>query len=105
MADKLMNNPDILLCSELIREFLEFYKMTYTLQVFVPECNLPKEDKVRFKIDKKLKFKRSEPNMPALIQLLNAYQFGENGMDMNYNEQDANNKYFNTDSVIMYCSM
>jgi len=76
MAAKLMENPDILLCAELVREFLEFYKMDFTLQVFVPECNLPREDKVREKIDTKINVKRTDPPIPALMQILQAFKSG-----------------------------
>ena len=37
---KVVSQEDGLLCAELIREFLTFYKMEHTLSVFVPEMNL-----------------------------------------------------------------
>ena len=37
---KVISNEDGLLCAELIREFLTFYKMEHTLSVFVPEMSL-----------------------------------------------------------------
>ena len=37
---KVVANEDGLLCAELIREFLTFYKMEHTLSVFVPEMSL-----------------------------------------------------------------
>lgn len=37
---KLISNEDGLLCAEMIREFLKFYKMEHTLSVFVPEMSL-----------------------------------------------------------------
>eukprot|EP00826_Nyctotherus_ovalis_P024392 TRINITY_DN1887_c0_g2_i1.p1 TRINITY_DN1887_c0_g2~~TRINITY_DN1887_c0_g2_i1.p1 ORF type:complete len:253 (-),score=53.75 TRINITY_DN1887_c0_g2_i1:225-983(-) len=74
MAAKLMENPDILLCAELIREFLEFYKMTFTLQVFVPECNLPPGDRTWDKLEAKLQLHRTDPHLPALMQILQSYK-------------------------------
>lgn len=69
-----MENPDILLCAELIRDFLEFYKMDFTLQIFVPECNLPLNDRVADKLETKLKLKRTEPAVPVLVQIMQAFQ-------------------------------
>lgn len=37
---KVVANEDGLLCAELIREFLKFYKMEHTLSVFEPEMSL-----------------------------------------------------------------
>lgn len=71
-----MENPDILLCAELVRDFLEFYKMDFTLQIFVPECNLPLNDRVADKLEAKLKLKRTEPAVPALVQIMQAFQKG-----------------------------
>ena len=36
----MVGNEDGLLCAELIREFLTFYKMEHTLSVFIPEMSL-----------------------------------------------------------------
>jgi hypothetical protein len=33
-------HPDGLLCAEIIREFLNFYKMNLSLQVYVPEMSI-----------------------------------------------------------------
>ena len=76
-AAKLMLNPDILLCAELIREFLELYRMDFTLQVFVPECNLPPQDaKLREKLEGKLGIKRPADgsNVPMLLQIMQLIQ-------------------------------
>ena len=76
LASKLMESPDGLMCAELIREFLEFYRMDYTLQVFVPECNLPADNKVREKLEAKLGLKRlsENPTVPILIQIVQMVQ-------------------------------
>ena len=37
---KVVANEDGLLCAEMIREFLTFYKMEHTLSVFIPEMSL-----------------------------------------------------------------
>jgi len=71
-----MENPDILLCAELIRDFLEFYKMEFTLQIFVPECNLPPNDRVADRLETKLGLKRTESEVPALVQIMQRFQKG-----------------------------
>ena len=37
---KVVANPEGLLCAELIRDFLTFFKMEHTLSVFLPEMSL-----------------------------------------------------------------
>ena len=39
-AKKVMQTASGVVCAELIREFLEFYRLDYTLQIYVPEVNL-----------------------------------------------------------------
>ena len=76
-AAKLMLNPEILLCAELIREFFELYKMDFSLQIFVPECNLPPQDaRLREKLEGKLGIKKPTDgsNVPMLLQILQLIQ-------------------------------
>ncbi len=35
-----MQSASGVVCAELIREFLEFYRLDYSLQIYVPEVNL-----------------------------------------------------------------
>ena len=35
-----MQTASGVLCAELIREFLEFHRLDYTLQIYLPEVNL-----------------------------------------------------------------
>jgi len=76
MAAKLMEDPDILLCAELIGEFLEFYKMNFTLQILVLECNLPTNNKIWDKLQQKLGLEKRDPPLPGLMQILRAYKQG-----------------------------
>jgi FGFR1 oncogene partner len=39
-AKKVLQHTSGVLCAELIRDFLEFYKLDYTLSIFMPEVNL-----------------------------------------------------------------
>ncbi len=40
MARKIMQQASGLICTELIKDFLEFYKLDYSLSIFMPEVNL-----------------------------------------------------------------
>jgi hypothetical protein len=64
------------ICAELIRDFLECYRMDYTLQIFVPECNLPPESKMRDKIANQygLKQENAPTRKPLLMQILQIMQ-------------------------------
>lgn len=39
-ARKVMQTASGVICAELVREFLEFYRLDYTLQIYLPEVNL-----------------------------------------------------------------
>jgi FGFR1 oncogene partner len=41
-ARKVMQTASGVICAELVREFLEFYRLDYTLQIYLPEVNLNK---------------------------------------------------------------
>jgi hypothetical protein len=55
------------LCAELIKDFLEFYKLDYTLAIFMPEVNLnshpvmSKED-----LSKKVGLRETAPTKPIM---------------------------------------
>lgn len=53
-AARLTESEEGLICAELIRDFLEHYKMEYTLQIFGPECNLPAQSTVKEKLPQML---------------------------------------------------
>jgi hypothetical protein len=55
VTKKVVSNDDGLLCAEIIREFLEFYRMEHSLHVFVPEMSLGSEPaKPRAKIEREI---------------------------------------------------
>ncbi len=70
MAAKIIDTDEGLVCAELIREFLEFYKMNYTLQIFGPECNLPAESRLKGKLAAQLGLDPGKANAPVLAQLV-----------------------------------
>ncbi len=79
LAAKITENEDGMICAELIRDFLEFYKMDYTMQIFVPECNLPSDNKgMKEKISGLLGVPRddSKGKAPLLAQLVQMIKSG-----------------------------
>lgn len=69
-AARLAENEDGLICAELIRDFLEFYKMQYTLQIFPPECNLPAKSNVKEKLPQMLGLNKDRtPLLAQLVQM------------------------------------
>jgi hypothetical protein len=69
LAAKIQETEEGVICAELIREFLEFYKMDYSLQIFVPECNLPAAGKKKETLGERIGIP-NKPNMPLLAQLV-----------------------------------
>mmetsp|Transcript_9161 Transcript_9161/g.10371 ORF Transcript_9161/g.10371 Transcript_9161/m.10371 type:complete len:293 (+) Transcript_9161:199-1077(+) len=59
------------MCIDIIREFLEFYRMDYTLSTFLPECSLSQEPKSRADIEAKVGLNSSSTSMPLLMHLIN----------------------------------
>lgn len=72
LAAKIAETEEGIICAELIRDFLEYYKMDYTLQVFVPECNLPTENKMKGRLGSQLGLMRDDKiqNTPLLAMLV-----------------------------------
>ncbi len=64
------------MCIDIIREFLEFYRMDYTLSTFLPECSLSQEPKSRQEIEKNVGMEPSSTSMPLLMHLINNMKNG-----------------------------
>ena len=66
------------LVAELFREYLEFYKMDYTLNIFGPEANLTGSTD---KADLAKRTGMAKPNgqKPIIVQILEAFMSGDKG--------------------------
>ena len=65
--------------AELIREFLEFYRLDYTLAIFKPETNI-KGDIDRDGLAQRAGFENGiADGKPILLQLLESFMAGERG--------------------------
>lgn len=56
MAKQMVETPEGELLADLVREFLEFYRMDYSLAVYLPEANIGQEPKKREDIESKAGF-------------------------------------------------
>jgi FGFR1 oncogene partner len=73
LAMKIMQTEEGAFCAELIREFLEFYRMDYSLEVFLPEANLTTEPKSRDEIERSMGFENGDRSIPVLMILLQQF--------------------------------
>jgi FGFR1 oncogene partner len=76
LAQKVLETTESALAADLIREYLEFYRLDYTLSIMIPEANLKQDP-----LDKEELIKRSDvdqPNQsePLLIQILKERKAG-----------------------------
>jgi FOP N terminal dimerisation domain len=80
-AKKIMQTAQGVVCAELIREFLEFYRLDYTMQIFLPEVNLNQTkpmDKEELTRRSGLPAAAPEPaTKPILMQLLESFLSGD----------------------------
>jgi hypothetical protein len=76
LAPKIIETVEGEMCIDIIREFLEFYRMDYTLSTFLPECSLSQEPKTRGEIENRVGLNSCNTSMPLLMHLINAVKNG-----------------------------
>ena len=77
VTKKVVSNEDGLLCAEIIREFLQFYRMEHTLHVFVPEMSLSEDfPKPRLAMEKEIGMTDKDSSKPLLLKLIEMVKFG-----------------------------
>ena len=79
LAPKIIETVEGEMCIDIIREFLEFYRMDYTLSTFLPECSLSQEPKSRQEIEKNVGLNNCNTSMPLLMHLINHAKNGAAG--------------------------
>lgn len=85
MAPKIIETVEGEMCIDIIREFLEFYRMDYTLSTFLPECSLSQEPKSRQEIEQKVGLSSCNTSMPLLMHLINSVKNGSAKAPQNNN--------------------
>lgn len=79
MTKKVVSNQDGLLCAEIIRDFLSFYKMEHSLHVFVPEMSLSEDfPKSRQEMEREIGLQDRDQSKPLLLKLIEQLKFGGN---------------------------
>ena len=76
LAPKITETQEGQLCIDMIREFLEFYRMDYTLSTFLPECSLSQEPKTRNEIENQVGLDPTDTSMPLLMHLIVSFMKG-----------------------------
>ena len=73
-ARGMCQNPEAVLCCELFKDFLEFYKLDYTLSIFLPEANLNNREAVtKEELAKKVGLQDASANKPVFLQMLESF--------------------------------
>ena len=80
ITKKVVGHEDGLLCAEIMREFMQFYKMNLSMKIFVPEMSLSEEfPKSRGEMERELGLKASQSDTSKPLLLLLLEQFKYNG--------------------------
>jgi hypothetical protein len=67
------------LVAELFREYLEFYKMDYTLNIFGPEANLTGSTPDKGDLAKRAGMPKTSGQKPIIVQILESFMSGDKG--------------------------
>jgi hypothetical protein len=66
------------LCAELVKDFLEFYKLDYTLAIFMPEVNLTQQSAMsKQELSKKVGLAEPSNQKPLMAQLIEGFLSNE----------------------------
>lgn len=69
-----------LLVGELVREYLEFYSLDYSREIFVPESGLSgKDQRPRERLALDTKLGEATQDKPLLLSMLEKFMSGEHG--------------------------
>lgn len=76
LAQKVLETTESALAADLIREYLEFYRLDYTLSIMIPEANLKQEPLERNDLVRRADIDRASDKEPLLIQILKERKAG-----------------------------
>jgi hypothetical protein len=76
LARKMREDSQACLATEMIREFMEFYRLDYSLAVFGPEANLQGKTENRADLASKIGLKSAPQKKPLLVHLLESFAQG-----------------------------
>ena len=76
LAQKVLETTESELAADLIREYLEHYRLDYTLSILIPEANLKQEPMDREGLIKRAEVDRATDKEPLLVQILRERKAG-----------------------------
>jgi FGFR1 oncogene partner len=76
LAQKVLETTESALAADLIREYLEFYRLDYTLSIMIPEANLKQEPLERDDLVRRAEVDSANEKEPLLIQILKERKSG-----------------------------
>ena len=82
-------NPLFMVCAEVIREFLQFYQMDYTLQILNPECGLENAQTPKHMLANKVGISNYNATIPILAQLLQPQLNNPNGDQLKASNKES----------------
>ena len=91
---KVVSNDDGLLCAEMIREFLTFYKMEHTLSVFVPEMSLASDfpkSRANMASECGISKREDDTSKPLILSMVERVRIGDYGGPASANKNSIDN--------------
>jgi FGFR1 oncogene partner len=83
-ARKVMSTATGVICAELVKDFLEFYKLDYTLAIFMPEVNLNTQKvSTKEELSKKVGLREPSSQKPVMAQLIESFLTNERPSSQN----------------------
>lgn len=76
LAQKVLETTESALAADLIREYLEFYRLDYTLSIMIPEANLKQDPLDREQLVRKAEVDQVTDKEPLLVQILKERKLG-----------------------------
>ena len=74
----MLGTASSVLCAELVKEFLEFYKLDYTLSIYMPETNLNAQQVMsKDELQSKVGVANTAEHKPVLMHLLESFMAAE----------------------------
>jgi FGFR1 oncogene partner len=77
LARKMREDSQACVATEIIREFMEFYRLDYSLAVFGPEANLSGKTENRADLASKVGLKSTPQKKPLLVHLIESFMAGD----------------------------
>jgi hypothetical protein len=76
LAQQVLETTESALASDLIREYLEFYRLDYTLSIFIPEANLKQDPLDKGNLVSRAEVDAPNEKEPLLVQVLKQRKSG-----------------------------